>query len=159
MSTVGVACGFPEVHFDASDAGDGGNGIAPITRGDAGRVDEGGCGTDPCDCDGDTYRNSGCGGAPPDCDDFDPLIHPDPDGGFVAEPWPAESPWKPAGDWNCDGKVEKDLPENLTCSIDCKGIGFEGEAACGVVAVYKECSGAAGLCTKNTLREQPQRCR
>jgi hypothetical protein len=129
-----------------------------ITRGDAAKVDadeQSLC----CDCDGDGYvrQKSGCvpqDAGSYDCDDRDPLVHPGQD--FVAERPEAPN----AGDWNCDGRITKQLPENLQCTLPfCLENGFLAQQACGETADYYQCASPYGACTKIKTGTQTQGCK
>ncbi len=155
----------------ASDAG-GGDAIAAgdapsdgpflADGGDAGGQTDGAACTDPCDCDGDLYKNDkpGCakGTEKVDCDDLDSRIRPDQ--GFLDFTPPASAP-KP-GDWNCDGLVTKLYPTNAVCSMgNCASqSGFSGDPACGAIGDYVTC-GPTGinLCEVKTTEKRKQACR
>ena len=92
----------------------------------------------PCDIDGDGFQPLKTGCSPPadriDCDDQNFTAHPG-----VTAFVKAASPLtlKPAGDWNCDGKVEKLFPALATCasgsSLDCAPAhnGIQVDVRCG----------------------------
>lgn len=106
------------------------------TRPDGSTVkDAAGC-VDQCDCDEDTVRsdNPACSPAGKDCNDLDPFI---PHYGFVSS--------KPAsgatGDWDCDGKVTKQFPVNVSCGLlsSCDAAGFTGDPGCGESGQFVTC--------------------
>ncbi len=105
------------------------------------------------DDDGDGVTSEACGGT--DCDDSDPHTHPGAD--FIdSAPPPGKN-----GDWNCDGVVTKQFPENLDCSsltaTDCATYsGFVTKATCGEAANFVACfvSQGAYLAKVQGLRKQ-----
>jgi|GEM_PF-1581739 len=132
------------------------------------KVDASGCTT--CDCDNDGYfrRGGACDGGPGnvyDCDDTDKALTPAQT--FIADvKWPSNH--TPAYDWNCDGKVIKQLPYNVTCAslslgANCASIqGFTGDPACGTSGTFVTCKqGFLGLlgCADGTQETRVQACR
>jgi hypothetical protein len=176
-----AACSFPDVRFepDGAEGGPDGNGNPVedggvlhdavseadfddvVTRDDASqRVDEAGCGANPCDCDGDGNENASCAEAgTADCDDFDPLIFRGQT--WVDVPWPVETTHTPNGDWNCDGNVERQYPVNLNCGAlsSCSGEGFSGSPPCGASAPYYRCNGALVCARQEFDKPRTQGCR
>lgn len=176
-AAIAVACSFPTVtvtnitpdatdqttSFDGSKPGDvdpnGADAEAGIV--DAGVVADANC----CDCDGDESlavgADASCGDASRgDCDDLVAAVHPD--GGFVLNSvWP--SAHQPKFDWDCDGKVTKQLNYNLKCALgplgQCSGEGFEDDPACGTVANYFTCKAGIGTCTATSVETRQQACR
>jgi hypothetical protein len=175
---IGAACTFPSASFvaDGSEGGSSGSSGSSGSGGEAGEagpdgggrdadlggdveehpdgsthVDEGGC-KSACDCDGDGFVHASCDGGPDaslDCDDFDSFIHPGPRG-WIQDPWPSTSTWKPEGDWNCDSNPEKHFPTGLQCgATSCGAQGFEDDPPCGTESVYYSCSGF--LCPANPI--------
>src|SRR5207248_3265773 len=81
-----------------------------------------------------------CGGN--DCDDHDPYTHPGAD-------FSTRAPHPPTnGDWNCDGRVEKQYPSSLLCPLNLNALGgqpcsaFSGFAAdpgCGESNTFITC--------------------
>lgn len=194
MTGIVVACTFPEVTFapalseggvsetdggleDSSlDAGaledgfvfgDGDVGDVVTSRGDASILDAAAC-IGVCDCDSDGYvQDGGCdedagdgtGKPEGDCDDTDKLRHPE--SGYVAI-----KPSNHAGDWNCNGIIEKGYPEgNRSCSgtplLGCAGEGFQGPVACGEEADYFKCGpdGVLGCRPNIFIDRRPQACK
>jgi hypothetical protein len=97
--------------------------------------DAAGC-VDQCDCDEDGVRsnNPSCSPVGKDCNDLDPFI---PHDGFVAS-----KPAKGAtGDWDCDGKVTKQFPVNVSCGLlaNCNAAGFTGDPGCGESGAFVTC--------------------
>lgn len=170
-AAIVIACTFPEASFVSTTNEGGPDGTGPdgsstdTSIDDAGELDaerrqdgESRIDADPttcCDCDHDGYEHPGanCDAGPDgslgDCDDFDKLIHPGPRG-FVAEQWPTgQTSHTPAGDWDCDGVVEKQYPNvNLMCN-GCNE-GYNDDPPCGTTGVYSRCTGALNLCTNKT---------
>lgn len=179
---VVAACSFPDVSFGPPEPGgeeeagpaeaappDAGGGASDSARepelADAAfrddataRVDASDCGV--CDdCDNDGYLSVECdagddaGGEPlGDCDDFDPLRHP-------GRSWVAEKPIGHAGDWDCDGKVDRFHKTDLRCEgeyflwalVGCSGgEGFLGDPGCGEEDFIYECKIVDGKCKAAT---------
>jgi hypothetical protein len=172
VAIVTARCSVYGSNDDASLlAGDAGDEAAPGTAdasdepdagaGDAGTDGDAGC-LDPCDCDGDEAKSPSCdpdvGAA--DCDDFDPRIRPGQ--GFVADPWPDASGHAPAGDWNCDGKVRRELPVGVSCATasPCPSPGFVGDPPCGSAGPFITCASILGLgCSDGKTESRVQRCK
>jgi hypothetical protein len=142
------------------------------TRGDSGgRIDPGsdaaGCaavGGSACDCDDDKALNGAPNCTPAeggfaDCDDFDPLVFPSQ--GFVNASWDPTSPHRVANDWNCDNKVDKQYPYNVTCGFGTScSQGFAKDVACGETATYHFCKqGLLGACSVERTEQRTQGCR
>jgi hypothetical protein len=183
IGIAAFACTFPDVEF--AQAGDGGHveSSVPGTDGEppdvadggdptdapsdapgsqveaavpeeGGVVEPGKCiGLDPCDCDNDSFksREAGCGGN--DCNDLNTNVRPNQT--YVA----AKSEPPVNGDWNCDGKVEKQYDSNLGCSLGLGGReGFENDPPCGSESDLYRCTCLVG-CSKEFLRKATQACR
>jgi len=98
-----------------------------------------------CDFDHDGYLAgadvSTCGGN--DCDDTD--AHANPGVGSFQYWFPLG---KMNGDWNCNGKVEKQYPANINCSsllnVQCDTIqGFTGDdPGCSMLGIFVQCTSA-----------------
>jgi hypothetical protein len=137
-----------------------------------GRIDAASCTS--CDCDNDGYNDNGgvrpsCAGSPPpqDCDDTDSRVHPDQLYLFDH----AEPPWN--GDWNCNHKLEKFLPEYIDCTalhifalagagMKCSDVaGFTTGIACGETGGFVVCTeGPGDSCAVGTSRtDLKQACR
>ena len=121
----------------------------------------------PCDLDGDGYQPFKAGCSPPadriDCDDQNFTAHP----GVTAYVKAGSPPTlKPAGDWNCDGKVEKLFPTVATCtagsSLDCSPAhdGILADVRCGdpVTLVTCKVNGLLG-CQNGPTSGDTQGCR
>lgn len=127
-----------------------------------GPVSEGGC-ADPCDCDGDLYKNGnpGCSGTPVDCNDYDSRVRPNQ--AFLDQTPPAGAP-KP-GDWDCNGTVDKLFKVNAVCSGAANGpcntqSGFAGDPPCGTSATFILCGDVGiGLCEQKSTEMRKQACR
>jgi hypothetical protein len=182
-----VGCGFPDLSYEASDSGtpqDAANG----TDGDSSSSSGGGDASpdslvdgptsdvretgDPCDQDGDGYKNAMCGGN--DCCDTDGNAHPGQTG------WYAQQDACKSFDYDCDGKEEHEYPASLACGYvwslgcipSCSGTscvcggkacstGYVGpDPGCGVAAEYDQCQPAnAFSCTPKAIApSQAQAC-
>ena len=162
FSSIGFACGFPDVRFGDIDDIDGtsseagasdvharsdapSNFDAPGDEVEAGvrqdgqaKVDpDAACpGTNPCDCDNDGYQAEGDACAGNDCDDRDPLVHPNQI--YIADP--PEPPNE--GNWDCTDPIEKQYLFNLNCSLlGGSGEGFRDDPGCGAMSDYYRCTG------------------
>jgi hypothetical protein len=112
------------------------------------------------DQDGYIAKNQSCGGD--DCDDLDKRTNP----GvmtWVTDVPPATQPLR--GDWNCDGRVDKQYATNLTCSgnglIGCAGgSGFLSDPGCGGTGPFGTCESSGGLapCMPVSTSSQTQGC-
>jgi hypothetical protein len=180
-------CGFPDVTYaspraDASpdvaspsaDAGDGpdegarldapSDEAAPDALAGDDAIDEGqpadapGAEASDCDRDRDTYSAEGdatCWGY--DCDDTDPHANP---GVGMFQTYAPHPPTN--GDWNCDGKVDKQYPVNVVCSAlpiaGCNS-GFTGDPPCGATAPFVQCmESMLGFCMQGATIMQQQGC-
>jgi hypothetical protein len=90
-----------------------------------------------CDRDKDGFLSLACDGS--DCDDDDPFAHPD--AGFSRDAATA----KTKGDWNCDGKVDKEQRTNMFCAgfdmLTCQNrTGFTGDPPCGQTGPFVACA-------------------
>jgi hypothetical protein len=119
--------------------------------------DAAGC-IDACDCDEDGVRsdNPACDPVGSDCNDLDPFI---PHDGFVAD-----KPVGHAGDWDCDGKVTKQFPVNVSCGLlsDCAAAGFTSDPACGATGTYVTCKKSLvplAICEEAARDSRAQGCR
>lgn len=141
---VGAACAFPDVTFSAEDASttpetstesgvDGGidadfdSAPPPELEAstDAATVDAESCLAETCDCDGDNFKDynkrntlgcdAGFDAAAYDCDDLVGARKPGADFQTVTTPT-TDASRPPAGDWNCDGKLELYYDTNLNCT-------------------------------------------
>lgn len=99
-----------------------------------------------CDCDGDGFPridcDAGASSTKLDCDDNDRDTHP---GQGFLERVPATPT---GGDWDCSTKIEKAIPENLSCAgTNCiDRTGFVGTVGCGELGTMGKCvNGGAGL--------------
>jgi hypothetical protein len=148
----------------ATDAGP----LADAVTIDGARVDAASCSSTDCDCDRDGFPRASCNGsgtdaAVVDCDDLDPSRHPGQ--GFVATAPPSGQ--TPAGDWNCNGMIEKAYPLGITCGnfsgAACATTqGFVGDPGCGVEGDYIECKAGIlgiGSCVDGTKSKRIQGCR
>ena len=120
-------------------------------------VDAASC-ADPCDCDEDGVRSddASCDPVGNDCNDLDPFI---PHDGFVAD-----KPVGHEGDWNCDGKVTKQFPVNVSCGLlsDCKAAGFTTDPACGGTGDFVTCKNSLlpfVVCEEASRDSRAQGCR
>lgn len=147
-----------DVDFEKYDTPD-----APITRDDAGKISEAGCG-DPFDCDKDDDHNKTYDGGPDatiDCDDFDSRAKHD--AGFRSDDGGPHG----GGDWNCDLVTDKFYAINVTCSglfegDNCSLIkGFTGDPPCGEQGDYITCKKVfAGVaCQVDTTEQKTQACK
>ncbi len=116
----------------------------------------------PCDKDGDGWTAIGgtCGGK--DCDDNDKNANPDVKTFLTLDATKSGNPLK--GDWNCDLKVEKQYPVNVTCSsllvTACAGAaGFKGDPVCGTSGTYVSCKVSGTFCVDGTTSTQVQGCK
>jgi hypothetical protein len=115
----------------------------------------------PCDQDQDGYLAKGsCGGN--DCDDLDRNTNPGVTAFQTAMP-PSTQPI--AGDWNCDGRVQKQYPTNLACSgngvLGCTGgNGFILDPGCGGAGPFGTCESSGGLapCMPVSTSNEAQGC-
>jgi len=190
LAVVVVGCGFPSLDYEASDGGtskDAANetdGASSSSSGadaahdsavDGPTSDDASDGEagDPCDQDGDGYKNAMCGGN--DCCDTDGKAHPGQTGWFTVQDHCSSF------DYDCDGKEEHEYPASLTCgyvwslgciptcsgtSCVCGGTacstGYVGpDPGCGVGAEYDQCQPAnAFSCTPKSIdSNQVQACR
>ena len=163
ISVVGIgaalACGFPSVDFGPDDSSfDGSFSPTDGSGGEDGSLPDGGrnpdgCKGDPeCDCDGDGDKTPACGGN--DCDDHDERVR-------STQTEFIDAPSNRAGDWNCDGKVERESDGGVTCTrlLDagwaadasikeieaaCVVEGFAFDPGCGEVGDYVHCEKGPG---------------
>lgn len=188
------ACTFPNLDFapdtqfvdgtfvpsedgNGSSSGDSSSGTLP----DGGNPDGNPCsGPDTlCDCDNDGDKAIACDGG--DCNDLDPrisskvtdfvdLVPPGGDGGD--------------GDWNCDGRVEKEGDAGFFCATVFDGgpvaaddvkkaceaaSGFQDDVGCGVIGTHVACEASCspGQCADvrkcrdrvNGVEQRPRGCR
>jgi hypothetical protein len=164
-----VEDGGDAVASDTSVASDGSGGdVGDVAKQDEGVVDSGsivdssgidGSGIDTkvsdtpidfgpeatvCDNDGDHYQKTGPTCTPPtgmvDCDDQSASVNPGVKGWIIDLP-PTTSPLQ--GDWNCDGKVDKQYTTVVSCaglSVGCTGRGgVRTVADCGRDLVLVDC--------------------
>lgn len=195
---VAVACAFPDVTFSAGDASppetgadagpDGGedSAVAPELdgSGDAGTIDAESCLADTCDCDGDkaldfnkrAICDAGTADAAAyDCDDLVAARRPGADFQTISTPT-TDGGRPPAGDWNCDGKLELYYDTNLKCggALGCQAAaststkfpsggateGFIGDIKCGEKGTLYKCVTNGIMCeTKEAATERTQGCR
>lgn len=124
----------------------------------SGPKDAAGC-IDQCDCDEDGVRSNNPVCDPPgtDCNDLDDFI---PHQGFVAsKPAPGAT-----GDWDCDGKVTKQFPVNVSCGLlsNCNAAGFTGDPGCGESGTFVTCKPSLVLgiaCAVKSTETVTQGCR
>ncbi|MBV9945951.1 MAG: hypothetical protein JOZ69_03795, partial [Myxococcales bacterium] len=110
------------------------------------------------DGDGDLAPGGTCGGT--DCDDHDPRAYFGEPSFLTFAPTPVTN-----GDWNCDSRVEKEFPANVTCSLVSLSAcdttaGFTGDPACGASGTLIQCQSNGLLgCTIGTSSPRVQGCR
>ncbi len=200
---VAAACAFPDVTFSAGDAStpetgtpdtgadtgaDGGDdsAVAPELEAstDSGTIDAESCLADTCDCDGDkaldfnkrAICDAGTADAAAyDCDDLVAARRPGADFQTVSTP-ATDGGRPPAGDWNCDGKLELYYDTNLKCggTLGCQTAaststkfpsggaleGFIGDIKCGDKATLYRCVTNGITCeTKEVAAERTQGCK
>jgi hypothetical protein len=188
-AAIVAACTFPEVTFapdvvggdaaggSSNDSGDTGDAPAADASGDAAILEaatrdeasapipDGSCLATDCDCDKDLAPRAQCdagasSGKAVDCDDLDPLRRPN--APLTGEVPPAGQ--VPAGDWDCDGKVEKAYPTNLKCTKTLTGActggqGFKSDPGCGELADYFRCQASGLTCAAVYIDSRKQLCK
>lgn len=116
--------------------------------------------SDPCDKDRDGFKAKGgsCGGV--DCDDGDGRANPGVSG-FVTYDATGKAH---GGDWNCDGKLDRQFDINVSCGLlggaACSSTkGFSGNPTCGTSGKYVQCATSGALCVEASSRTEIQGCR
>ena len=104
----------------------------------------------PCDLDGDGFKNDSCEPDPTktDCNDYTPQAHPQTLTGFVHAGTGDPSHWRSGGvgDWDCNGTVEKEITKVASCAsgsaLDCSPAhdGVKADVACGMATAKITCT-------------------